>query len=163
MYRAAIALGSNLDDRKKYLDDAARLLGTIGEVEAISSWIETEPVGITDQPMFLNGAAILQTDLAPGDLMAALLNIEQMLGRDRETGVAKGPRVIDLDLLLYEERVVDDPNLKVPHPEMAHRRFVLTPLAEIAPDWVDPQSGLTVSELLEQLDTLAPEAVAQSA
>lgn len=156
MPRAAIALGSNLDDRQKNLDDAARLLQTLGEVTAMSSWIETAPVGITDQPKFLNGAAILETELPPPALMAGLLNIEQMLGRDRATAVPKGPRIIDLDLILFDQQIIKEPELVVPHPEMAHRRFVLAPLAEIATDWVHPELGLSVHELLEQLDTLAP-------
>ena len=151
MPRAAIALGSNLDDRKKNLDEAARLLQTVGEVTDVSSWIETDPVGYTDQPKFLNGVAILVTELKPWDLMQALLNIEHLMGRDRADAIPKGPRLIDLDILLYEDQVVEKNDLIIPHPEFANRAFVLEPLAQVAGDWVDPKSGSTVRALLEKL------------
>ncbi|MBS1816153.1 MAG: 2-amino-4-hydroxy-6-hydroxymethyldihydropteridine diphosphokinase [Acidobacteria bacterium] len=151
MPRAAIALGSNLDDRKKNLDEAARLLQTVGEVTNISSWIETDPVGYTDQPKFLNGVAILETELKPWDLMQALLNIEHLMGRDRSGGIPKGPRLIDMDILLYDGEIVQKHDLTIPHPELANRAFVLEPLAQVAGDWVEPKSGSTVRQLLEKL------------
>lgn len=151
MPRAAIALGSNLDDRKKNLDEAARLLQTLGEVVAVSSWIETDPVGYIDQPKFLNGVAILETDLLPWDLMQALLNTEHLMGRDRSHSIPSGPRLIDMDILLYDEQIVNKKDLTIPHPELANRSFVLEPLSEIAGDWVEPKSGYTVRELLENL------------
>lgn len=149
--RAAVALGANLGDREASLLDAVERLNTLGEVVAVSSFFETEPVGYVDQPSFLNGACVLETSLAPLALLRGLLTIEQKMGRDRSHGIAKGPRVIDLDLLLYEDVTVTSAELTLPHPEMAGRRFVLEPLAQVAGDWVVPGSGATVAELLRQL------------
>ena len=150
---AAIALGSNLcsefGDREANLREAVRRLGELGEVKAVSRFHDTEPVGYVDQPTFLNGAVVLETALDPTDLMRALLEIEQAMGRERV--VAKGPRVIDLDLLLYGERVMNTAELTLPHPEMQERRFVLEPLSEIAAKWVHPVLGVTVGEMLERL------------
>ena len=115
-------------------------------------------MGYTDQPRFLNAAVLLETGLQPLDLMRALLQIEQAMGRDRSAVVAKGPRIIDLDLLLMDEVVLTDARspdgqiaLTLPHPAMAQRRFVLEPLAEIAPHRIDPNSGHTIAELLSNL------------
>jgi 2-amino-4-hydroxy-6-hydroxymethyldihydropteridine diphosphokinase len=153
MGRAAIALGSNLvsdfGDCDANLHEAVRRLGEFGEVKAVSSFYDTEPVGYQDQPRFLNGAVVLETSLAPLELMRALLEIEQTMGRERS--VAKGPRIIDLDLLLYGEKVMNTAELTLPHPEMQERRFVLEPLDEIAEDWAHPVLGLTVREMLECL------------
>ena len=151
--RAAIALGSNLDsrfgDRETNVREALRRLGELGEVKAVSRFYETEPVGYVNQPWFLNAAAVLETELEPVELMRALLRIEQEMGRERV--VAKGPRVIDLDLLLYGDRVMSTAELTLPHPEMQERRFVLEPLSEVAGKWVHPVLGATVGEMLEQL------------
>jgi len=150
--RAAIALGSNLasawGDHAANLREAVRRVGQLGEVIAVSSFYSTAPVGFTEQPDFLNAAMVLATDLEPLDLMRALLAIEKAMGRDRANSVSKGPRVIDLDLLLMGDLVVASPELTLPHPAMAERRFVLEPLAEIAADWVDPVSRRSVAELL---------------
>ena len=154
---AAIALGSNLGsgfgDREANLREAVRRVGELGEVSAVSSFYDTEPVGFLEQPRFLNGALLLETKLEPVELMRALLGIERAMGREREGAVAKGPRVIDLDLLLYREEdgagvVMATEELTLPHPEMQGRRFVLEPLAEIAPEWVHPVFGKTVGVLL---------------
>jgi 2-amino-4-hydroxy-6-hydroxymethyldihydropteridine diphosphokinase len=165
---AAIALGSNLEssfgDREANLEEAVRLIRSLGEVTVISSFYDTEPVGFLAQPRFLNGALLLETDLEPLALLRELLAVERAMGREREGAVAKGPRVIDLDLLLYFKKswtitrdgvyqdrgevVMETDELVLPHPEMQARKFVLEPLAEIAPEMVHPVLGLTVREML---------------
>ncbi len=153
---AAVALGSNLEskkigDRAANLREAIERVRELGEVRAVSSFYDTEPVGYVDQPRFLNGALLVETDLEPLELMRGLLEIERAMGRDRVGTVAKGPRVIDLDLLLYGDVVASTAELTLPHPEMQERRFVLEPLAEIAPGTVHPVLGVTVREMLAGL------------
>lgn len=148
---AAIALGANLGEREQTLRSAADALRTLGQVVAVSSFWDTEPVGYTDQPRFLNGAALLYTELSPSALLDALLLIERQHGRDRTGAVPKGPRTLDLDLLLYDDVVMATETLVLPHPEMHRRAFVLQPLAEIAPDWTHPVLHCTVVELLHGL------------
>jgi 2-amino-4-hydroxy-6-hydroxymethyldihydropteridine diphosphokinase len=118
------------------------------EVVAVSAFRETEPVGLVDQPRFLNAAAALETPLAPRELLDRLLGVERELGRTR--GERWGPRTIDLDLLVHGDEVVDEPGLSVPHPRVHERRFALEPLAELAPDLVVPGHG-PVRRLLEEL------------
>jgi len=152
---AAIALGSNLEstvgDRAANLRRAVEELGTVGRVVAVSGFYDTAPVGYVDQPRFLNAAAIVETELAAGELLAGLLGIERRMGRDRSATVAKGPRIVDLDLILFGDAVIERPELVVPHPAMRERRFVLEPLGEIAPEMVDPVTGRTVRELLAEV------------
>jgi 2-amino-4-hydroxy-6-hydroxymethyldihydropteridine diphosphokinase len=120
-------------------------------VEACSSLYETEPVGFHDQPAFLNAVLALETELDPLSLLHSLLAIERELGRDRSQGVRNGPRTLDLDLLLVGDAVVATEELTLPHPALIQRRFVLAPLAEIAPQLRHPQSNQTMAELLALL------------
>lgn len=150
---AYIALGANLGDRQSNILAAlARLEHTPGiNVTKVSTLIENPAVGgPADSPPFLNAAAELVTSLTPTALLDALLDVEQSLGRTRD--VKWGPRAIDLDLLLYADRVIDTPGLTVPHPLMHERRFVLEPLAQFAPDTIHPRSKRTIRELLDDLD-----------
>ena len=128
-----------------------RRAGALGTVLRVSSFRETAPVGYVDQPDFLNGALVLDTVLEPVELLHGLLQIERAMGRDRAGIVAKGPRVIDLDLLLMEEVVMQTEELTLPHPALNERLFVLEPLAEIAPEMREPVSERTVEELLGRL------------
>jgi 2-amino-4-hydroxy-6-hydroxymethyldihydropteridine diphosphokinase len=150
---ALIGLGSNLGDRRAILEGAiADLAATPGvHVRRVSSLRETEPVGgPPGQGSYLNAAAMLGTTLDPIELLDVLLSIETRSGRVRT--VRWGERTLDLDLLLFDDRIIETAELTVPHPRLAGRRFVLEPLAEIAPDAIEPKSGRTVSELLETLD-----------
>ncbi len=117
----------------------------------VSTFFETEPVGYLDQPRFLNAALLLDTGLEPTALMQALLAIESEMGRSRIGVPAKGPRIIDLDLIWFDRLVLDSPGLILPHPAMAERAFVLEPLAQLAPEWVHPVLGLSVEEMLRRL------------
>jgi len=150
--RAYVGLGANLGNREATLRAALECLGeTHGvEVVAVSSFRETEPVGYVDQPPFLNAAASIETALSPRELMDALLAVEQSLGRTRE-GPRFGPRTIDLDLLVYGGKVVDEPGLTLPHPRLHERAFALEPLAELDPDLVVPGRG-PVQTLLSNLE-----------
>jgi 2-amino-4-hydroxy-6-hydroxymethyldihydropteridine diphosphokinase len=147
-----IALGANLPSRAgepaETLAAAVERLGRVGRIAARSSLYSTAPVGVADQPRFLNAAIALETALEPLELLRTLLQIELEFGRDRSAGIINGPRTLDLDLLLYEDRILDLPELQLPHPRLAERAFVLVPLAEIAASRVEPRSGLTVQELL---------------
>lgn len=154
--RALIALGSNLGDREANLRAALAHLAADGRVRvvAVSRLVETDPVGGPPQGRYLNGAAIVETDLAPAALLAAMLDAERAAGRRRDPAghaVRWGPRTADLDLLLADDLVIDTPDLVVPHPRMAERRFVLAPAAEIAPDWVHSVLRRTMAALLEDL------------
>ncbi|HTW58046.1 MAG TPA: 2-amino-4-hydroxy-6-hydroxymethyldihydropteridine diphosphokinase [Terriglobales bacterium] len=144
-----LSLGSNVGDREAHLHDAIARLGTVGRLVSLSSFYETEPVEFADQPWFLNCAVSMETAAAPEQLMAALLTIEREMGRERTQ--EKGPRTIDIDILLFDDLVVNSPDLIIPHPAMHQRRFVLEPLAEIAPDARHSALRKTVREMLKDL------------
>ena len=143
MPRVYVALGSNLGDRERTLLDAVEALrATEGvKVAALSALIETEPVGVVDQPRFVNGVVALDTTLPARALLELLLDVERRFGRSRDGVPAQGPRTLDLDLLLYGDAVIDEPGLQVPHPRLHERSFVLGPLAEIAPGLEIPGRG----------------------
>jgi 2-amino-4-hydroxy-6-hydroxymethyldihydropteridine diphosphokinase len=152
---AYIALGSNLDSEHgssaAILHRATERLGNLGRVVGCSSLYETEPVGNLDQPAFLNAVVALETDVQPLALLRVLLAIEKEMGRDRRTGVLKGPRTLDLDLLLLGDQMVSSQELTLPHPALTQRRFVLAPLAEIAAQVKHPQTSQTMEQLLALL------------
>ena len=150
--RVAVALGSNLGDRGAHLAWAVGELSRIISALVVSEPIETKPVGegVEHDPDFLNAVAVGQSDLAPAALVAALLDIERRRGRERP--YPNAPRTLDLDLILAGDRIVREPGAQVPHPRFRERRFVLEPLASIAPEMVDPVTGLTVAKLLERLN-----------
>ena len=148
MTRAYVGLGANLGDREPTLRAAVASLDAEEgiEVVAVSTLRETEPVGVGPQPLFLNGAAALETTLTARELLDRLLAVEQRFGRVRVPG-EHGPRTLDLDLLLYGEETIDEPGLTLPHPRLHERRFVLEPLAELAPGLVIPGRGDVESHL----------------
>ena len=149
--RSAIALGSNLGDSLTILKDALEILAERPSItlKKYSSWYQTVPVG-PPQPDYLNGCALLEVQLTPQELLEALLGIEAKFGRVRKE--RNSPRTLDLDLLLFDDLILDTPNLQVPHPRMHERAFVLVPLAEIAPNWVEPVSGKAIAQLVQTVD-----------
>ena len=152
MPRAYVALGSNLGDREQNLLGAVEALGAEPGVDvvAVSGLIETEPVGFLDQPRFVNGVAAIETTLSARALLEVLLDVERRFGRIREGVPAQGPRTLDLDLLLYGVAEIDEPGLRVPHPRLHERAFVLEPLAELAPGLEIPGRG-PVERLIAEL------------
>ncbi|MFZ0761045.1 MAG: 2-amino-4-hydroxy-6-hydroxymethyldihydropteridine diphosphokinase [Candidatus Sulfotelmatobacter sp.] len=147
--RVYLSLGSNVGDREAQLRDAQSRLGAAGRVVAVSAFYETEPVEFTQQPWFLNCAVALETSYTPQQLMAAILRIEAEMGRRRVQ--KNGPRSIDIDILLFDDVLVNSMHLTIPHPAMPRRRFVLEPLAEIAPDLLHPVLNKTIRELRDAL------------
>lgn len=152
MQRAYVGLGSNLGDREQTLRAALAALAEHPRLDlvAVSSLIDTEPVGYTDQPRFLNGVAVLETELSARELLELLLEVERRFGRSREGVPAEGPRTLDLDLLVYGAAEIEEPGLRVPHPRLHERGFVLEPLAEVAPGLEVPGRG-RVEALLSRL------------
>jgi 2-amino-4-hydroxy-6-hydroxymethyldihydropteridine diphosphokinase len=151
--RVAVALGSNLGDRRAHLDFAVAKLRSLLRHVAVSRYYDTVPVGITGpQPLYLNAAATGEATLSAPDLLDALLAIEAARGRERP--YRNAPRTLDLDLVLYGNLVIDSPGLTVPHPRFRERRFVLEPLAEIEPEMIDPVTGRTIRDLLADAPSL---------
>ncbi len=151
-HRAVIALGANLGNRKNTLEDAWRLLNNFPEIETkrLSSFLENDPVGgPEDQPKFLNAAGLLHTSLLPIELLNRLNQIEADFGRTRQ--IHWGPRTLDLDLIFYDDLIINTERLTLPHPLFSKRLFVLIPLTEIVPDFIDPVTKHTVSFLLKEL------------
>ena len=149
-----LGFGANLGDRKKNLAEAINALNSRPDVAVLrtSGVYETEPWGLTDQPKFLNMVAEIATSISPGELLERVKKLEHDMGR--EEGPRLGPRLIDIDILLLEDLVVDEPDLTVPHASMHLRPFVLVPLAELTPDSVHPVLGVTIGHLAEQVDGL---------
>lgn len=151
-FRVAIALGSNLGNRREHLEFAIATLARELDDFKSSTFIETKPEGVSPgQPAYLNGAAIGTTRRSPRELLHRLLQIEHDQGRERPYPLA--PRTLDLDLILYGEEIIDEEGLSLPHPRFRAREFVLAPLASIAPEMKDPITGLTIQELLKELLT----------
>jgi 2-amino-4-hydroxy-6-hydroxymethyldihydropteridine diphosphokinase len=152
MQMAYIGMGGNLPSwagaPEATLAAAAQRLESLGHVAARSSLYSTEPVGFTEQPRFVNAVLALETKLEPQQLLEGLLALELEFGRNRLSGFTNGPRTLDLDILLFGDRTVNEPDLQIPHPRLVQRAFVLIPLAEIAPDIVVPGSGETAARLV---------------
>ena len=147
---AYIGIGSNLGDRQRYLESGVEALSRLGPVLAISSVYETEPIGVdSPQPPFLNMVVAVEACSAPSDLLESLLATER--DNHRASHERNAARTLDLDILTYGDLVVDRPRLKIPHPRLHERAFVLTPLAEIAPDFLHPKTGASVTEMLDSI------------
>ncbi len=144
-----LSMGSNLGDRAANLRTAIERLGELGEIVSVSSFYETEPVELTAQPWFLNCAVKLDTQKMPRQLISGILNLEQEMGRQRKQN--KGPRTIDIDILLFGSSVIEIPSLTIPHPKFHERRFVLEPLSEIAPEARHPALKRSIRELRDAL------------
>jgi len=149
-----LSLGSNIGDRETQLRDAQVRLGAAGKIVGVSSFYETQPVDFTRQPWFLNCAVALETRQTPQQLMTSILGIEEKMGRRRvqkRRAQKKGPRTIDIDILLFGETILDSPELTIPHPAMHQRRFVLEPLAQLVPDALHPLLRKTIRQLRDAL------------
>lgn len=154
--KAIIAIGSNMGNREQYIREAlSQIEKKAGHILAVSDTIETKAYGVTDQADFLNLAIEIETALSPYDLLAALHGIEADL--DRVRLIRWGPRTIDLDIIFYGDRILDAEDLHIPHVDFRNRDFVLRPVCQIAPDLVDPRTGRTVRQLLQELEEQGPQ------
>jgi 2-amino-4-hydroxy-6-hydroxymethyldihydropteridine diphosphokinase len=155
MRTAYIGMGGNMASwagtAEATLAAAALRMESLGRVVCRSSLYSTEPVGFAEQPRFINAVVALETELEARELLDGLLALELEFGRDRGAGFENGPRTLDLDILLFDDLTISEPELEIPHPRLAERTFVLVPLNEIAPRAVDPVSGKTVAQLLQSL------------
>lgn len=147
--KAYISLGSNLENRKGNLETAIGEIEKLGTITKKSSIYETEPVDYKNQPNFLNSAIILETEFSPAELIIKLQEIEHKMGRVKE--IDKGPRNIDLDIIFYNHEIINQKHLQIPHPSYIKRNFVLTPIAEIDPEYIDPITNKSVSTLKESI------------
>ncbi|OKH39141.1 2-amino-4-hydroxy-6-hydroxymethyldihydropteridine diphosphokinase [[Phormidium ambiguum] IAM M-71] len=149
--QSAIALGSNLGDSRAILESSLKILDQTPGISLLaqSSFYRTAPVG-PPQPDYLNGCALLKLEMSPQELLETLLAIEAKFGRVRQE--RWGPRILDLDLILFDNLILETPNLTLPHPYFRERAFVLVPLAEIAPNWIDPISGKAIAQLVQEVD-----------
>lgn len=151
MNRACIAFGSNIGNREQYINRAIQKLSEDGcIIKKVSRFYETEPYGYTDQEKFTNGALCIETELSSQELLKLLMNIEAAIGRVRT--IRWGPRVIDLDIIFFNDETIDEDNLKVPHPDMHNRKFVLEPLCEICPEYIHPILNKSIKVLLDELE-----------
>ena len=150
MCRAFIGIGSNLGDRIHYCKSAIDEIGRFAKIVKVSSIYETEPVGKEDQPEFINCVAEIETDLSPQNLLKDLNSVEEKLDRVRHE--KWGPRTIDLDIIFYNDRVIKDEKLEIPHPRAHQRRFVLEPICEIAPKFIHPKFNVSTLDLLNKLE-----------
>ncbi len=158
-HKTYLSLGSNIGDARENLRLAIEKLGACGEVMAQSRAYAAEPVDYKEQPWFINCAVLLLTDKSPQELMAGILAIEKDMGRRRDASAPKGPRTIDIDIVLFDQELVESGDLQIPHPRMQERRFVLAPLAEIAPEVRHPGLHRSVLELLQELGPAGPAAL----
>ncbi|MBZ8178817.1 MAG: 2-amino-4-hydroxy-6-hydroxymethyldihydropteridine diphosphokinase [Oscillatoria sp. PMC 1051.18] len=149
--KVAVALGSNLGESRTIVREAVEMLAQTPGIalKSVSSWYQTAPVG-PPQPDYINGCVLLEVQLSPQELLQVLLKVEKNFGRVRRE--RWGARSLDLDLILYEDLILETPELQIPHPRMRERGFVLVPLAEIAPDWIDPVTNCAIAELTEAVD-----------
>lgn len=154
LHTAILSFGGNLGNVKKLFSEAAEMLGDHSEVHAVSSYYETEAWGMADAPSFLNQVIILNTKLLPAELMGRLLDIEKKLGRIRDSNNKEGyrSRPIDIDILFYDDLVISEKDLEIPHPRLHLRKFVLEPLNEIVPEWIHPVFKKSIRKLRIDLD-----------